>query len=197
MFDVWLSEPSGQLDLGKKEAAAEEDEGWNGILPISATQVKPTQAPKQPITPMGFTPAPADVSQQSILSRILRRNRPIPAPSTPSGSPSSLEAQTPQSEKPGEPSTPKSASKDGEKEVSQVQVSLLIAMPSASRPSSHILSGSTSTLTHSHTSSEDDPKGKLKASSAAVSAWSDLEEGEIPHLELGVLEVGYRGEKEE
>jgi len=78
-------------------------------------------------------------------------------------------------------------------------------MPSASRPASHLSSSATSATTassspslHSAGSSEDDPKGKLKATGPlTTSAWGDLEEGEIPHLELGVLEVGYRGKDED
>jgi len=193
MWDVWLAEPTGQL--AAKEMTDDID-GWNGVMPVAATKVTPqgTQTPRMIFDFNAYQAYPT-VPRPAFISRFFRHN----TSSTAQTSPSTLEAATTPGSS-GVPGTPRSATSntnDKEKDISQVQVSLLIAMPSASRPSSHLSSSGTSSSApslHSAGSSEDDPKGKLKATGPlTTSAWGDLEEGEIPHLELGVLEVGYRG----
>lgn len=69
-----------------------------------------------------------------------------------------------------------------------LQLSVLIAMPSASRPHHR------PTPTH-NSSSSISPGGNLKGKEKDAShtdGWHGLEEGEIPHIEFGVLELPYR-----
>jgi len=60
-------------------------------------------------------------------------------------------------------------------------------MPSASRPHHGHTASSPSTGSITSKGKEKDPSGSLK--------WAELEEGEIPHVEFGVLEVPYRSEE--
>ncbi|KZS87651.1 hypothetical protein SISNIDRAFT_553086 [Sistotremastrum niveocremeum HHB9708] len=174
MWEAWIGSPESSLPTQKKE--------WTEFLPVAA--VKPVSGDDKNAnsqgSPYAYMPAPrASRLVQMFTGGGSRRSRTPVLPTQSSPSPAAA-SSFPMAASPSSQNNP----------AAPLQLSVLIAMPSPSRPHHR----PTSAHNSSSLSAGANLKGKEKDASHSDS-WHGLEEGEIPHIEFGVLELPYRGEE--
>lgn len=263
MWNVWIGDPKNQLANSDPAANEDGESKSNGaspndladVLPVSATKLESLDT-TSPWIPSGLMPshfrAQESNAHRAFFRRIIPRPPPLPTVQASDSAPR-LEAQDQQAEASSQTSsaiapgssgaTPPSGSLTPDPSKSSpntVQVSLLIAMPSASRsqyaayvarsnspPAGPVTtspaaptdaadaappteSGSPDIPSTDPVDSHDKHSHRLSESSLAKGkapdhshphphphgAWSHLEEGEIPYMELGIIEVAMEEEKQ-
>ncbi|KZT21761.1 hypothetical protein NEOLEDRAFT_1138969 [Neolentinus lepideus HHB14362 ss-1] len=189
MYEAWTVLPGESFSYGMDEKVIGE---WETLMPVSAALVNPTvQGLEPPIVPT--SPSLPPVSQRRpFLSRLRSSRRTNPA--MPS-SPQTIELTEPISSQPPPyssqiPTSPTPLSSAiQEPTATPVRMTFLIAMPSPN-PLSHppLHHRPLSTATASSFGSDIKGKEKVQMGMAAVE-----EEGEVPVVEFGVVEVRVEG----